>query len=293
MKRVAGRTARRLIGWLCLTVIILLLTNGIPLSSVQATTIGNQSYRYAQGFDTCYHPSETGLQDWWSGTPWYAYGTYLGGVGGSYVGCTPISLSTLDYAVGLGWGLIPFWYGLQMPQSCGQSYFPGTISLNTTTAYNQGVSSADTARNYAESSGYGFGDIIYFDLEGYGVTGGGCRAAAAAFINGWDHELFYNSPYYGAVYGSSCSSFLSDFWTIANVPADVAAADPNNIPEIYRLACLPDSEWNDYDRIHQFTNPISLTYNGYNMPVDEDCINAQIDSNSSTIENPNDCQYIG
>jgi hypothetical protein len=147
----------------------------------------------------CFHPTATGLSDWWSSSPYFAYGNYLGGVGGEYVGCTPISLSTLDSAVNVGWGIVPFWYGLQMPQSCNPNYFPETISLNTTDAYNEGRSSASSAAFSAESAGYAGGDLIYIDLESYGNSSDTCREAAEAFINGWDNYMFYNIPYLGGL----------------------------------------------------------------------------------------------
>jgi hypothetical protein len=272
-----------------LAVPMMIALSGAPASAV--TKIGNQSYHQLEGFDACFHPSAAGLKDWLSHTPWYVYGTYLGGSGGAYVGCTPISLSTLDSAIKDGWAVVPFWYGRQMPESCGQRYYPDTISLNTTTAYNQGVQQANYAAAAAEAEGYGGLDPIYYDLESYGVSSGGCPQAASAFIKGWDHQLDDNTPYYAAMYGSTCGSFLSNFASITPRPAYVAAADPNNNPEIYNLLCLPNNDWNDYNRIHQFADSLTLTYNGYPMPVDEDCVNSTVDTNSSAGASDN-CKYI-
>jgi Domain of unknown function (DUF1906) len=281
----------------CLCSVLAAVPMMIALSSAPAgaaTKIGNRSYHRLMGFDSCFHPSAAGLEDWLKHTPWYVYGTYLGGSGGAYVGCTPVSKSTLDSAIGRGWAVVPFWYGRQMPEACGQAFFPDTISLNTSTAYSQGVQQANDAKRAAEAEGYGGLDAIWYDLESYGVSGGGCIQAAEAFMRGWDHQMDDNTPYLPAMYGSTCGSFLSDFASLNPRPAIAAAADPNDNAGIYNLVCLPNKDWDDYNRIHQFTGPIeNLTYNGYTIPaIDEDCVNSTVDANSPAGASDK-CKYIG
>jgi hypothetical protein len=275
--------------------IIILLSGALAAATAQpalAEGIGNGTYSSTQGFDTCYHPSAGGFQDWWSDTPNYEYGTYLGGSGGNYVGCTNIGTGLLDDAVNDGYGIIPAWYGEQMPTSCGQVYYPDQISTNTTTAYDEGADEARSAAAEAEAQGYDTYDIIYYDLEGGWDTGSStCVKAAVSFISGWDYTLEWGTPYVGGLYGSTCSSDLSAFASASTVPADVWGADQNNNPEIYNLQCLSNNSWKYNQRIHQFTNPVNLDYNGYSMPVDEDCADALIDGNGGSLS-ANNCEYV-
>jgi hypothetical protein len=273
------------------------LTEGVASPTKAQASIYTSRYIQAMGFDTCFHPSAGGLEDWWSGTPWYAYGFYLGGADGSYVGCTSPGSGIIDDAVNDGFGVMPVWYGYQMPTSCGQAYFPVQISTDTSTAYDEGVQAANNASSQAESDGFALYDIIYYDLESGWDTGSStCVAAAQSFVNGWDYQIIVNTPYVPGLYGSSCGSDLSAFAGLANVPADIWAADQNDNPEIYNLECLPNGYWDQNQRIHQFANEL-LSYNGYNMdgnPVDENCLDALVDSNwpTSTLTADN-CEFIG
>jgi hypothetical protein len=270
------------------------LTEGVVSPTKAQASIGTSTYIKAMAFDTCFHPSAAGLEDWYSGTPWYAYGFYLGGADGTYVGCTNPGVGTIDDAVNDGYGLMPVWYGYQMPTSCGQGYFPVQISLNTSTAYDEGVQAANNAASQAESDGFAVYDIIYYDLEsGWDTGSSSCVAAAQSFVNGWDYQTTINTPYVPALYGSSCGSDLNAFAHLANVPEAVWAADQNDNPEIYNLECLSNGYWIYNQRIHQFANE-DLTYNGYNMPVDENCVDAIVDSNwpTSTLTADN-CEFIG
>lgn len=87
-------------------------------------TIGVQIDIKSEGFDTCEKVDSSDLTDWWTNTPWYGLGTYLGGSNGIAVGCAPLSKTTITAAATQGWSLVPFWYGLQEPSSCITSSFP-------------------------------------------------------------------------------------------------------------------------------------------------------------------------
>jgi hypothetical protein len=285
-----------LIRLLCICSALVLLTaisQGTRSPARADTPIGAQDYYAAQSFDTCFQPSEGGLDDWFVDTPWYVYGFYLGGSAGGYVGCTPPSTSTLDYAINIGYAVAPIWYGYQMPTSCGQSYYPDQISLNTSTAYGQGENAASVAAAVAEGQDFSTFDIIYFDLESWPDHSTSCIDAADSFVDGWDYWITVNTPYIPGLYGSSCGSNLSAYWdSLTWNVADIWAADPNDNSGYYNLACMSNSIWNDYQRIHQFTNPITLTYGGYTMPIDEDCVNTLVDSNSGGTINAQNCKYI-
>lgn len=120
------------------------------------------------------------------------------------------------------WGIMPIWVGPQMPNPSCQTtaVYNSYISLNTTTAYTQGWNEAAAALAAAGSSGLGMdltGMPIAVDIEGY-VANSGCRAAAQAYVDGWDAYLQRPPAQKAGVYGSQCATFLTDFTTIAHVP---------------------------------------------------------------------------
>ena len=94
------------------------------------------------------------------------------------------------------------------------------------------------------------------------------------------------------MYGSTCSSDLTAFVGSSPVPADVWAADQNNDPDIYNLQCLSNGYWVNNQRIHQFTNPETYGYNGYSMTVDEDCVDAFIDTNTGGVGGESNCEFV-
>lgn len=282
-----------------LVVLALLTASIVPTISVQtpraAATIGNLTYQYAEGFDTCAQMTASGLADWWNNTPWWHIGLYLGGSDGAAVGCSTLGSANFNYAVNIGFGVIPYWYGPQMPTSCGGSYnLPSYVSLNTTTAYNQGVAEATSAGKTANSYGLGYDGIVYLDLEGF-VNNSGCLAAAQAFVNGWDYQMSVGTLYWPGLYGSSCSSYLTDMGgaSIPHIPYAISDSDPGRqYTTVYGLQCLPDSQWTNDHRNHQSAIGRYLSYNGYAMSVDEDCADTLVDTNRSQATLPHDCRLI-
>lgn len=227
-------------------------------------------YVYHQGFDTCEGLTTGDLSAWWSSTPNWMVGLYLGGEDGAAVGCTGLGSGIWNYALNLGYGVEPFWYGAQMPTSCGGvGGRPAYISLNSN-ATNEGESEARSAVSAAQSYGLPAGAPIYFDLEGF-VNNSGCLAAAQLFVNGWVYEINL-SGYKGDLYGSSCSSYLANMAAHTNVPAAIAPDDGGvDVTGVYGLQCLPDGSWDHNQRVHQTENEVFHVFNGVGLYVDEDC----------------------
>lgn len=129
---------------------IALVSHGTPVGA----TTGESVYVNAQGFDTCMHLSGAQYDDLWNGSPLYMYGAYIGyGSGGIQVGCTGNSTATFLHSINIGFGIIPFYFGLQMGGACNMGGFTHTISLNTATAYSQGVNEANSAAGTANALG--------------------------------------------------------------------------------------------------------------------------------------------
>ena len=261
-------------------------------SAPHASAFNNTLYGNTNGFDTCLAKSQTMLTAWWNGTPWFEIGMYLGGSVGHDKGCND-GAAAVDRALNTGYGVTLYWYGPQNGSGCQLSTFTHYFSSNTTTAYNQGVAEADLAKAAADAAGLPFATRIFYDMEGYRTSGTNCRAAAKSFINGWDHELFYNSSYYGAAYGSSCASYPTDWAGIANVPEAISPSGANasdsdgglDNGSAYGYTCPSNGLWTNHQRVGQFSydtkdaNGNPLIYNGVHLSaIDENCADSYLPS---------------
>lgn len=280
---VMGGTLRRTLGLLVVVAALLAGFLTSPAPRAEAGPYYNVMYKTTNGFDTCASKTPTMLSDWWLGTPWWEIGMYLGGSVGLSLGCYD-GASAVDSALNTGYGVTLYWYGPQLGSPCDIVPFSHYISLNTTTAYNQGVSEANSANSAATAAGLPIGAPIFYDMEAY-YANSGCRAAAEAFINGWDHQINYNTDFWGSAYGSSCASYPSDWASIANVPFSISPADAQSSTVLdngsqYGYPCLSNSLWDADQRVGQFSQDYH-TYNGLNLGVDENCADADLPSTSS------------
>jgi hypothetical protein len=253
-----------------------LLTPQAPRAA--AATYYAALYQTTNGFDTCAAKTQTMLSDWWVGTPWWDIGVYLGGSVGQSVGCYD-GAAAVDRALNTGYGVTLYWYGPQLGPPCNIRSFSHYISLNTTTAYNQGVAEANSANSAAVAAGLPVNTPIFYDMEAY-YANSGCRAASHAFINGWDYQLGVNTAFWGSAYGSSCASYPSD-WASGNVPYSISPSDTQlDNGSQYGYPCLSNGYWSQHQRVGQFSTD-NHTYNGYNLWVDENCADAYLPSTFS------------
>lgn len=156
-----------------------------------------------------------------------------------------------------GWALVPLWVGPQLPYpTCTSRTYASYISLTTSTAYNQGYAEAQSAVSVLASLGIPATSTppLVYDLEGYNGAST-CRTAARYFINGWDTFLSTSPAQKSGVYGSTCSSYLSDFATtatIAHVPNFIFGADFDGNPSTAVMSCISSSYWSNHQRDKQY-----------------------------------------
>ncbi len=167
-----------------------------------------------QGFDRCHLPSVPQMQTWWNSSPYWVFNIYLGG---SMFYCDDEIPDAfwVHQVAGQGWKFILTWVGPQAP--C--SVFREKMSLNTSTARQQGRTEASAAAAAASQMGFLGNRVIYYDLEAFGVSASTeCRAAAASFIRGWTERL-HELGYLAGGYGSPATSHIAD-WATNNPPPD-------------------------------------------------------------------------
>ncbi|MBL8045691.1 MAG: DUF1906 domain-containing protein [Anaerolineales bacterium] len=236
-----------------------------------------------QAFDSCTMPTAEQMQDWWTNSPYGTWNLYIGGSARANCGTL-----TADYIARLavqGWWFIPTWVGPQA--AC--SGFSSRMSSNPATAYTQGKTEADLAMNRAAELGLTFsnksGTIIYYDLEAYFPPAGDttCREAAKSFINGWTEQLRANGNQAG-VYGTPCTSYLSDFVSITNVPdaAWIAAwyldsYDPTATVWLGSSAvCLSNSLWVSGQRLRQYAGGHNETWGATTINIDSNVMDGRV-----------------
>lgn len=248
----------------------------LPMVAALATTVlsaspANASYGISQhkGFDACTAPSVAEMQAFWTNTPFWNVGIYIGG---SLRGCAQPNLTSSWLQQvgpqGQGWHFLPIWVGPQAP--C--SGFSTTFSSDPATAYQQGRNEALGAYNAAVGLGMDVQNApIIYDLESFDSSNGACVSAAQQFVQGWVDQLHVPVSQLAGVYGSGCSSALNAYATLSPPPDFIWGADWNGNPSTTDLACVSSGYWASHQRHKQYAGGHDETWNGVTLNIDSDC----------------------
>jgi len=218
------------------------------------------------GFDTCTVPSAATMTAWLS-SPYRVVATYLGGMNWacSYGNFTPGWVSKVAAE---GWRFMPLWVGRQAPCTA----VPYVAEINPAQAAAEGQSEAKSAVAAARAFGYGQGSPIYFDMEGYTPGQSACRTAVLNFLGGWTRAL-HAAGYVSGVYSSATSGITDLAHQYGNAgyprPDDIWIADWNSEPVLTDHA-VPNGDWANHQRLHQYTGPHNETWGGSTVNMDGD-----------------------
>ncbi|MFD2414758.1 glycoside hydrolase domain-containing protein [Amycolatopsis pigmentata] len=217
-----------------------------------------------EGFDTCTAPSSATMSAW-LGT-YTNVGIYLGG---SDMACAQPNLTTswVSSQAAAGWHFEPLYVG---PQA----------AFNELTApSSQGVAAADDAVTQASNLGFGLGNVLYYDMEGYSPEQSG---AALAFEAAWNSEL-HKLGYWAGIYGSG-SSTLADL--VANygnsATPDVVVDAKWDGTDDTTLPSLPSTAWSNHQRVHQYSGGVTDTHGGYSLSIDKNALDVSHAGTAST-----------
>jgi photosystem II stability/assembly factor-like uncharacterized protein len=234
-------------------------------------------------FDKCHVPSLSQMQKWWDKSPYTTANIYIGGISQA---CSNDGLDPfwVHQASQQGWSLIPTWVGPQAP--CSSLKY--RMSSDPTLSYLQGKFEADSAYRAAKELGMLGNHVIYYDLEGYWGADTACRQASAAFLSGWVERLHEYGVRAGA-YGSSCSSYMTEWASNNPMPDDVWIAhwsipyqyDPN--ATVWGARCLSDSLWSNHQRIKQYAGDHAETWGGVSLVIDSNIADGEVTSIPSSI----------
>lgn len=254
--------------------------------AMQFTTAGPASARgsyqlLGEGLDSCAAPSTTQMANFWHNTPYWYWGIYIGGNerACSQANLTASWISTVTSGsvngISMSWKLLPIWVGPQDPCEPG---FGSYISLNTTTAFNQGKSEAISAYDvWVTNLGQNSDTPINYDMEFSGGTiTSGCLAAIRSFIEGWVVQLHVAPAQKAGVYTSTCGGDISTFATIANPPDFIDGASYDGNRSTSALPCVSSSYWVHQQRHKQYAGGHNETWNGSNINVDSRCANSWV-----------------
>lgn len=233
-----------------------------------------------RGFDTCTVPSVATMTKWLT-SPFRVAATYLGGENWA---CDygNFSSSWVSKVAAEGWRFIPLWVGPQAPCST----IPGVAVINSSRARSEGESEAAGAVATAKRFGYGTGSPIYFDMEAYNNTDSACRSAVLSFLNGWTRGL-HSAHYVSGVYSSAASGIADLASQVGNrsyaSPDDVWIADWNGKAELTD-PFVPNRDWANHQRIHQYKGPQTQTWGGASVNIDSDVVDGEVAGPRSTAE---------
>ena len=216
------------------------------------------------GFDLAFAPSESDMQIWLQDSPYRDIGVYVGGCnvtavpksGPNGCGTNPPSAGTkqtntnldstwVSNVSSMGWGIMPLWVG---PQASCISGNPSSFYLidtsTSTSAYNEGVSEADSAAAAATALGMS-NSIVYYDMEAYSTSNASCSTAVGQFLSGWVNEMHVDG-FQAGVYGAP---YNSGDWS--NPPDAIWAFYPDGVNTASDLNSVLSGNWAER-RIHQY-----------------------------------------
>ncbi len=228
------------------------------------------------GVDSCAAPTVPQMQAFWTNTPYYFWGVYIGGDERtcSQPNLTSSWVSSVTNGPNQHWELSPWWVGPQAP--CNSGSFTYVFSYNTSTAYSQGENEAISAYDAVVLLGMGSDTPVAYDLEAFDTSNSSCVAAAQAFINGWTHQLSVAPPQTSGVYGSTCASDLTAYASISLPPEYIFGANYDGNSDTSVMACVPSGYWGNSQRLKQYENTHSETWNNQSLNVDSDSSNGPV-----------------
>ncbi|MDH6121450.1 hypothetical protein ABH930_006887, partial [Kitasatospora sp. GAS204A] len=241
-------------------------TPAAPAVAAAAISASTTSYT-GKGFDLCQAPDSSTMGTWKASSPYGAIGIYLGGVNRT---CDQPNLTSgwVAQQASIGWHFIPLYVGYQAPGAC----------QNTCTAIpspSQGTADAEDAIAQLSALGFPAGSPVYMDIEPYSPAS--YSSLVMGYLSAWTTQLHargYLSGVYGngsgvisdlvANYGSATMPDLIDF-AIWPGSGSTSTSDPT----------IPDNEWANHQRIHQYAGDITETYGGISLGIDSDYLDVQ------------------
>jgi len=235
-----------------------------------------------KGFDACTAPSQAAMDAWFASSGYASIGIYIGGVSR---GCAQPNLTAawVSRQVSSGWHLAATYVGRQAPCTT----FQNRMSYDVATAHAQGLAEGGDAVAKADALGIAAPSTLYSDVEAYDSSRPSCVAAVLSYLSGWTYTL-HTHAYEAGVY-SSASSGIHDLSTHYDSlgyhrPDDLWIAWWNDRADVDGGSYVPDTQWSNHQRIHQYAGEVSESHGGYTIQIDRDFLDV-----SSAVRPPQGC----
>ena len=262
--------------------LVITAASGLQPTPARALS-GGGGVTIGRGFDACTAPSTSSMKAWWTNTPWTWVGVYIGG---NSRACSQPNLTAawLNTQFTTGWRFEFLWVGPQAPCTT----FANRISSSTSTAFNQGVSNAQSAFNALVNLGVtnnAQGTPVIYDMEAFDTSNSGCLAAVKSFVNGWVQQMHVAPGQRAGYYGSSCGSAVDAMASIGHVPDYINGADWDGNPSTSAISCVASSHWTNHQRMKQYQGGHNETWNGVTINIDSNCANGPLAPSATNFNN--------
>jgi hypothetical protein len=230
------------------------------------------------GFDQCVAPSQSAMDAWLTGSPYWAVGIYISGKSRACRNQPNLTPTWVSTQLRKGWRLLPITLG---PQASCSTRFPRykddpTISPDPTRNYlkarRMGRAEAQSTVDAARALGLVAGSTLWYDLEAFDTGRTTCRESAIRFVGAWNrrmHELGYVAGFYSSA--ASGIKMLDDVRvdrpTLIPLPDRVWIADWNGRADVESSYIRSDG-WRPGNRMHQYRGGHDETYNGVRINID-------------------------
>ena len=244
------------------------------LESMQAVTTAGQRRRRTpalparvtnfrgRGFDACGAPSRAYMRAWRRTTSYRAIGIYIGGADRA---CDQRNLGPrwIRREARAGWHFIPMYAG------------PQAAFREIHAPRRQGRRAAADAVAQARWLGFGPRTPLYYDMEAFPRRQ---TVRALRFLSAWTTRL-HRLGYLSGVYSSSDSGiknlarqYSRHSYAMPDVVYDALwNGSPNTADKVYQAG-----EWNNHQRIHQYSGNVTQTHGRATIDIDQDYLNVNL-----------------
>jgi peptidoglycan hydrolase-like protein with peptidoglycan-binding domain len=248
------------------------------------------------GFDQCTAPSQTAMNAWLNGSPYWAVGIYISG---DSRGCTSqphLTPTWVRTQLANGWRLLPITLGPQAWCTTRQRYLHQVrISPSRTDAYaparKQGRAEAEKTTGVARQLGIAPGSTLWYDLEAFDTSKTDCRESALSFLSAWTNKL-HRLGYQSGAYSSAASGIRMLDSARVNRPGTYAMpdqlwiADWNGRADVH-TSYISDAGWMPHRRVHQYRVGHDEKHGGVTINIDSDWVD--LGRGSSIAAEPRHC----
>src|SRR5919112_4315691 len=166
---------------------------GVPSPALADVTTPPRHFT-GYGFDQCVAPTQSAMDAWLTGSPYWAAGIYISGDSRGCMSQPNLTPSWVRSQLARGWRLLPITLGPQAWCTTRERYLRQVrINPSPTNAYaaarSQGGAEASKTVAAAQRLGIVAGSTLWYDIEAFSISKTNCRESALSFLQAWTARL--------------------------------------------------------------------------------------------------------